>query len=186
MTSQPTFAQRDRDEAFDRHIAALRVVPRFRLEVAAASVVGVVSAIGGLLCDRALSGWDAHVYLANVNDPRPLHILGAEVFPLEPRSAFAGNHSATTTLAVAAELFAADAGVREHIVNAAQGNYREVLLWGSTPTGIGRPVTSVQYRMSGAAKVFKREALCAAAAAPDVVPWTEELSRVSALPVRQC
>lgn len=52
---------------------------RFRLEVWAPNPADAVLWAGGLICDRALDGWDVLVSLPLRSDGRALEILGAEV-----------------------------------------------------------------------------------------------------------
>ena len=71
------------------------------------------------------------------------------------------------TVAVAGNLFAVDARVREHVLNALDQGATEVTLWGdSLPAELDESVDSVQHRLSAAARAFKAQAL-AAANAPD-------------------
>ena len=49
---------------------------RYRLAVAAPSVVEVVRFAGGWLFDQVIAGWDVMVLTAEPGDDRPLQILG--------------------------------------------------------------------------------------------------------------
>jgi hypothetical protein len=151
---------------------------RCRLEVVAGTVAGVVSAAGGLVCDRAMAGWEVRVHLAGDEDLRPLRILGADVTAVEPGSAFLGDRSPTSTLVLAADLSAVDVGAYQETIATARCKYDDVLLWGASPEALSDdPMTSIEHRMSLAALAFKREAL-RAAAAPVAVKRVEWFRRV--------
>lgn len=58
-------------------------VPPHRLHAIAQTTADVVEHAGGRLFDHAMAGWKVTALLPDRDDPRPLHILGAEVGDLE-------------------------------------------------------------------------------------------------------
>jgi hypothetical protein len=135
---------------------------RYQLDVMATSVVDVVSRAGGWLFDRAMAGWDVTVLVAAHRDVRPLHILGAKAVDLE--AALVGPERLPAALGVAAELYLADGRVRYGVHNALERGLSEVTLWGQHwPLELNHRVTSVHHELSSAARVFKAQALAAAA-----------------------
>lgn len=158
----------------DSITTAVDVVPRFRLDVAAANVTDAVRAAGGLLCDRAMAGWDVRVYLASPNEcGRALEILGAECFSLERGLTVIQGQAPTSTLVVAVDLFADNPQIRRHAAKAGHRKYRDVLLWGVASQECAiQPLTPVEYRMTSAARAFKTEAMRAiiATGSPETAP----------------
>jgi hypothetical protein len=162
----------------------------YRLDVIGHDVADVVCAAGGWLFDRTMGGWDVRVYAADIQDTRPLRILGAATFPLD--RVFVSNKQRPQAIAVASGLLASDERVREHVLTVLGRGGVEVTVWGAgCPDTLGAPVKQVQHRMSLAARAFKAHALTAAeipygsverdeffgsgarrryAAAPDLVP----------------
>ncbi len=137
---------------------------RYRLHVVAAGVVDVVKFAGGWLFDRAMAGWDVTVLLADHSDRRPLQILGARVLDLEDALASAETRPKPQALAAAADLFGCDSRVRQGVLQALDHGVTEVTLWGEDwPAELDGSVGLVQHRLSMAAKIFKGQALAAAA-----------------------
>lgn len=131
---------------------------RYRLDVVAADAIDVVQSAGGWLYDRAMAGWEVTVLLPRGCDTRPLRILGVRA-AFEPE--FAGLGSAS--LAVSAAAFAADARVRDVVLESLENRLIEVALWGEGwPLGVDRATTRAQHLLSGAARMFKGYALAAA------------------------
>lgn len=142
---------------------------RYAMDVVATSVVEVVSCAGGWLYDRATAGWDVTVLLAAQPDVRPLHILGAKVVDL--RDALAGPPRRPAAIAAAVALYEADLGVRDEIHAAVVGGRVEVTLWGQNcPRELSRCATDTTHELSWAARIFKTQALSAAAAPAELVP----------------
>ncbi|GBE63796.1 hypothetical protein MFM001_02580 [Mycobacterium sp. MFM001] len=140
----------------------------YRLDVVASDVVDVVRSAGGWLFDRAMAGWEVSVLLPASFDARPLQILGVRTLECHADVGGAG-------LAVGAEAFASDAGIRDMVLKALDHSLTEVVLWGDEwPLGVDRATTAVHHRLSAAARVFKRHALAAAGVAATVGP-TETL-----------
>jgi hypothetical protein len=147
---------------------------RYRLDVVAPSVAEVVLHAGGWLFDRVMAGWDVTVFVADHPDDRALQILGAEPLDLETGLASMESRPHPQTLAVATELFARDARVRQSVLAALEHGLTEVTLWGDTwPTELDDSVDSVRHELSAAARAFKAQALAAAAVAQASVGATE-------------
>jgi hypothetical protein len=136
---------------------------RYRLDVVAPTVLDAVRFAGGWVYDRVMAGWDVTVLISTDEDVRPLEILGAQVRDLESVLASWEDRPHPQTVAVAADLFAVDARVRGHVLNALEQGATEVTLWGdSLPAELDESVDSVQHQLSAAARAFKAQALAAA------------------------
>jgi hypothetical protein len=137
---------------------------RYRLDVVATSVADVVRFAGGWLFDRAMAGWDVSVLVADHPDDRPLQIIGAQLVDLEDALALIESRPRPQALAVAADLFGCDSRVRQGVLQALDHGVTEVTLWGETwPAELDDSVGLVHHRLSMAAKIFKAQALAAAA-----------------------
>jgi hypothetical protein len=79
------------------------------------------------------------------------------------------------TLAVAADVYAADRRVRQ-FVSSSDRRRAEVALWGDTGSLV-EDVSAVSYRLSGAARAFKAQALLAVGVPSAPVASTEALFR---------
>ncbi|EPQ71159.1 hypothetical protein MMMB2_4993 [Mycobacterium marinum MB2] len=128
---------------------------RYRVEVVAASVIDVVQAAGGWLCDRVMAGWQVRVLVPGGDDIRPLQILGATAMDLE--AGLTGRAPMGHSLAVGAAAFAADERVRAKLTEALQCRWTEVALWGQGVAAGGssrdRPgATRAQCRGTGVQK----------------------------------
>lgn len=135
---------------------------RYRLDVVAASVADVVRYAGGWMYDRAMAGWDVTVLIAGDEDERPLRILGVDVEDLEAALEPDAGRPHPQTVAVAADLFAADDRVRTGVLGALEQGRTEVTLWGEKwPADLDRTVGAVQHELSAAARAFKAQALAA-------------------------
>ena len=147
---------------------------RYRLDVVAPTVAEVVMHAGGWLFDRVMAGWDVTVLVADHPDERALRILGAEPLDLETGLATMESRPHPQTLAVATELFARDARVRQGVLAALEHGRTEVTLWGDTwPAELDDSVDPVRHELSAAARAFKAQALAAAAVSGRAVDWTE-------------
>ena len=136
---------------------------RYRLDVVAPTVLDAVRFAGGWVYDRVTAGWDVTVLVANQDDVRPLHILGAETLDLDSVLASWEDRPHPQTVAVAADLFDRDSRVLQHVRNALDQGATEVTLWGdSLPAELDSSVDSVQHELSAAARAFKAKALAAA------------------------
>ena len=148
--------------------------PRYRLDVVAASAVDVVQSAGGWLYDRAMAGWEVTVLLPRGCDSRPLRILGVRAADLEPE--LAGLGAGSTSLAVSAQAFTADARLRDMVLESLDNRLIEVALWGEGwPPVVNRATTRAQHLLSGAARMFKGYALAAAGIPGATVDATETL-----------
>ena len=148
--------------------------PRYRLDVVAANAADAVHSAGGWLYDRAMAGWEVTVLLPGSCDARPLRILGVGAVDLE--SGLDRTASTFHTLAVSAEVFAADEGIRGTVLKALNHRLMEVALWGDGwPLAISRGMSRVQHVLSGAARTFKGHALTAAGMGCDTVDPTETM-----------
>ena len=137
---------------------------RYRLDIVAPSVAEAVLHAGGWMFDRVMAGWDVNVLLAQPGDTRPLSILGAQTLDFESVLAAGDDQPHPQALAVAADLVDTDARVRTGVLRALDYGMTEVALWGDThPVDLDRTVDSVAHRLSSAARVFKAQALAAAA-----------------------
>jgi hypothetical protein len=135
---------------------------RYRLDVVAPSVADVVRSAGGWLVDRVMAGWDVTVLISGDDDLRPLHILGVQTGDLDTAIREWEERPHPQTVAVAADLFAADARVRDGVLGALDQGMTEVTLWGETwPQELDSTVDSVLHELSGAARAFKAQALAA-------------------------
>ena len=135
---------------------------RYRLDVVAASVPEVVKYAGGWLVDRVMAGWDVTVLIDSAEDLRPLEILGVQIQDLETALTMWADRPHPQTVAVAADLFASDARVRQGVLNALEHGMTEVTLWGDCwPEELDATVGSVQHQLSAAARAFKAQALAA-------------------------
>jgi hypothetical protein len=144
---------------------------RYRLDVAAANAVDVVQSAGGWLYDRVMAGWEVTVLLPHGCDSRPLRILGVRASDLE-----SAMDPTSHSLAVSAEVFAADARVRERVHTALEQRMTEVALWGDGwPLRVNHGMTRAQHLLSAAARVFKGHALAAAGVPCNSVDPTETL-----------
>ncbi|MHA3020337.1 hypothetical protein ACXPWS_08680 [Mycobacterium sp. BMJ-28] len=142
---------------------------RYRLDVVAPSVADVVRSAGGWLVDRVMAGWDVTVLISGQDDPRPLRILGVQTGDLEAAMREWEERPHPQTVAVAADLFATDARVREGVLGALDQGLTEVTLWGeSWPQELDSTVDAVLHELSAAARAFKAHALTAIGAQESV------------------
>jgi hypothetical protein len=147
---------------------------RYRLDVIAASAADAVHSAGGWLYDRAMAGWEVTVLLPHGCDSRPLRILGVKAMDLEAGLDRTG--SAHHSLAVSAEVFAADDRIRETVLKALNHGLTEVALWGEGwPLAVNRGMAWVQHVLSSAARTFKGHALAAAGIPCGTVDPTEAM-----------
>jgi hypothetical protein len=153
------------------------ITPRYRLDVMATSIVDVVSCAGGWLFDRAMAGWDVTVLVAAYDDVRPLQILGAKAIDL--KTAVGGPERWPDAVSVAAELYETDDPVRQFVHHTLKRTLPEITIWGEhRPLALNRRIASVHHELSAAARVFKAQALAAAAHPADSVDPVETFGRV--------
>jgi hypothetical protein len=139
---------------------------RYRFQVVAANVADAVISIGGLIFDRAMSGWDVSVLLDGDNhrgtDDRPIRILGGRVTTLMAGLNRAGMVPRPQMLAVATDVMVKSEAVRRLVLAARTDSATEVLLWGRHhPPNLNCRFVPVRHRPSAAAHVFKSHALAA-------------------------
>ena len=148
---------------------------KYRLDVIASSPADVVGSVGGWLYDRVRAGWDVTVLLPQQCDSRALQILGMQAVDLDAQALSASTECAARGLAVSADMYAADARIKQAVLSALDRRMTEVTLWhDGWPLAVGHRTTPVQHVLSGAARAFKRHAL-AAAGIPGTVGPTETL-----------
>jgi hypothetical protein len=148
---------------------------KYRLDVIASSPADVVCSVGGWLYDRVRAGWDVTVLVPRYCDSRALQILGMRAAPLDTHALLVSTEHAARGLAVSAEMYAADARIKQAVLSALDRRMTEVTLWHDDwPLVVGHRTTPVQHVLSGAARAFKRHAL-AAAGIPGIVGPTEML-----------
>jgi hypothetical protein len=147
-------------------------------------VLEVVTHAGGWLFDRVMAGWDVTVFIADHADERPLQILGAQTLDLDDAFVSLDHRPRPQALAVATDLFGSDLRVRQGVLKALNRGLTEVTLWGETrPSELDDSIDSVRHRLSAAARIFKAQALAAAAAPNASVGFTEMFrSRLIACP----
>ena len=116
---------------------------------------------GGWLFDRVMAGWDVTVAVPHNLGAAPLRILGVRTVALD---ALVDSRPATRALAVAGPMCNADDLVRD-VVGAALSSARtEVTLWGDAwIPALGSRGAAVRHELSSAARVFKAQAVSAAA-----------------------
>jgi hypothetical protein len=133
-------------------------VPRYRFHVVAPNVAEAVIFAGGLICDRAMAGWEVRVLVAGAVEVRAVQILGAIVANLGTPSAGPVPH----LLAVAADLFVANRSVHDLVLGALDSGATGLLLWGRRPPlGLNGTVHAIGHRPSVTAQAFKAHALAA-------------------------
>lgn len=134
----------------------------YRLDVLGTDAADLVRFAGGWMFDRALAGWRVNAWLLDADDLRPLQVLGVHGHRLEP-GARRTDDEHTAGLAVSANLAESDADVRAAVRGVLTSGRTEVVLWGGLrPELLGGRAEPVRYRMSAAARTFKRHALLAA------------------------
>jgi hypothetical protein len=142
---------------------------RYQFHVVAASVSDAVRAIGGLIFDQAMAGWDVDVMVdADAHcgiDDRPIRILGATVTYLRTNPHRAGLLPRSRILAVATDVMVRSEAVRREVLAAGNDSATDVLFWGRyQPPTLNCTFVPVRHRPSAAAQVFKSHALAAGGA----------------------
>ena len=165
-----------RTHSATRARARASTVLQHEMTVVASGVADVVASTGGWLYDRRMAGWKVNVLVADRTGERALRILGADVLDLTgDLEAITDDPDRAATLAVAADVYAADGRVRR-FVSSSDRRRAEVALWGDTGS-LGEDVSAVSYRLSCAARAFKAQALLAVGAPCASVASTEALFR---------
>jgi hypothetical protein len=164
LSDAAALTQRDGLRAGGTQVHAGRPI-KYQLNVVGSTVSDVVVAAGGWLFDRAMAGWEVNVLVAEPDMVRPVEILGGRCFELAAalRSMRKGPHP--HALAVATNVFDGDERVRQAVLTALRRGSTEISFWGpESPMSIDRTVCLVEHPLTAAAKVFKAQALVAAAA----------------------
>lgn len=166
----------ERRRAQTRHL-------RYRLAVLGPTTKAIIAHAGGLLFDRMMAGWSVTTLVADDSDPRPLEILGTRVLDLESALALDLRAALTSSdhtpwphaVVVAAELYESDPRLREGIERALERGTTDIVMWGrSGVTSIDSRLTPLEHQLSNAARIFKAQALTAAApTASEAVTVTE-------------
>jgi len=112
LTQLNSPAQPPRAKARRRLAAEPEDSDRYRLHVVATTIADVVAAIGGLIFDRAMAGWDITVAVDGNTDDRAIRILGGRV---------ADCAQPPHVLAVATDVFVTNERVRRLSLAAGQG-----------------------------------------------------------------
>ena len=113
-----------------RRRARASTVLRHEMTVVASGVADVVASAGGWLFDRRMAGWKVNVLVSDRAGERALRILGADVLDLSgDLEAITEDPDRAATLAVAADVYAADERVRR-FVSTSDRSRAEVALWG--------------------------------------------------------
>ena len=135
-------------------------------------VIDAVSGAGGLIFDRASSGWKVDVYLAEPSDERPLRILGVSSYGLLP-GALTSPTKCPDALVIAGELYNVNSNVCRFFNAASRNHLTEVAIWGGNwPAKLTSGVGRVEHRLSFAARAFKAHSMDAAGV-PRIVETTE-------------
>ena len=132
----------------------------YRLEVLAVDVRDAVRHAGGLICDKAMSGWRVEVIVADWADPSALRILGARQLLLDEANACRRGQPADA-LVVCASLVRDDERTRCRFDRAHRTGRSETATWiPDAEDGCDvYPTTHVVYHhLSGAASAFKTQA----------------------------
>ena len=165
-----------RAQTVTRARARAGTVLRHEMIVVASNVADVVASAGGWLYDRRMAGWQVNVLVADRTGERALKILGAQVLDLtEDLTAITDDPDRAATLAVAADVYAADVRVRQ-FVSASDRRRAEVALWGDTDS-LRENLSAVSYKLTAAAQAFKAQAMLAAGMPAGSVQPTEPLFR---------
>jgi hypothetical protein len=129
------------------------MLTRFGMDVVCAAVPEAVAQAGGLICDRALTGWDVNVFAFSddtAEDSLALRILGAmraNKLPEDP-----AEQPLLRAVVVSGSLYRTDTDVRRWVEAAMVDPLIEVLVW-----DIGRPASElghVEIPISRAAGAF--------------------------------
>jgi hypothetical protein len=121
----------------------------------------------------------------DVDDQRPLHILGVRARVLEAVLTSPLHGACLQAVALRSDLYHADARVRRFVLNAAGDGGADIRLWGDLwPADFVDGADSVSHRLSLAARAFKAQAL-AVAAVGDEPPKETEVFRRGLIRVRR-
>jgi hypothetical protein len=155
---------------------------RHRLTVLGSGVNDIVASVGGLMCDRSMSGWDVVVYVDDASDHQSLRVLGVRVADLRMARVRDANDDWPDVILVSAQLYSSREWVRKHLDAAGRNPATEVIIWGATDTSAGLPknLRRTEHRLSSAARAFKEIAVNIDASAAVPVSVAERLLSVIA------
>lgn len=133
----------------------------YQLDVMAHSVADAVDCAGGLICDRALAGWQVRVFSNDCHSTLPLKILGADTggrhAPTDPLHSIAV--AVQHVVAMPIDLVGPDGRVSGPVRKSLAGRHIDMLLWGlhllERPTYLLEPAG---HDLSAAARAFKARA----------------------------
>ncbi|MEB3020181.1 hypothetical protein [[Mycobacterium] crassicus] len=134
---------------------------RYRLNVIALEVAGLVASAGGWLYHRVANGWDVTVAVPGQQNLRPLQILGVRTVDLESELSAPVGTWAGQCLAVVAEATVTDARIRQRVQLALRHSLTEVVVWGES-WQLDRRLHPVRHLPTVAGRAFKSQALLAA------------------------
>ncbi|MEB3033031.1 hypothetical protein [[Mycobacterium] nativiensis] len=149
---------------------------RYRLDVIALDVAGLVASAGGWLYHRVATGWDVTVAVPKQQNLRPLQILGVRTVDLEAELSAPAGAPAGQCLAVVAEATVTDARIRQRVQLALRRSLTEVVVWGES-WPLDRRLHTVRHVPTVAGRAFKRQALLAADTQIDTRAGGPELFR---------
>jgi hypothetical protein len=141
----------------------------YQFQVVAGSIADAVMAIGGLIFDRAMAGWDVSVVvdgeIGGAVDDRPVRILGAHLTARMSGPNYVAALPRPHMLAVATDVMVKSDAVRRHVLGLSKDSETDVLLWGRHhPTSFPRTFVAARHQPSGAAHIFKSHASLAVGA----------------------
>jgi hypothetical protein len=146
----------------------------YELRVTASDVADVVRSAGGWMYDRVRAGWRVTVLIPSDSDIRPLQILGVRALPFE-NEYHEARTSSPAAFEVPSEVVERDARVGREIQRALLRGTTEVTFWGKpSPHDLDCRIGEVRYRLSGAARAFKTQALITTSPGHPVAGPTEE------------
>ena len=139
----------------------------YRLEVIAPDVGAAVHHAGGLIFDRAVSGWRVAVILPQCADPRALNILGAEYLRFDKACSIDPTPPPDALIACA-KLRRDDEQICERLDWAAASMRSDVAVWTDETTICAAETTirAVHHQLSRAARAFKVQAQAALRTSP--------------------
>jgi hypothetical protein len=168
-----------------------RDIGRFRMDVVCETVSEAVTHAGGLICDRAMAGWDVSVFTTSTvrtgGDYLALRIVGATRVD---GAVTATNRLATTkplrAVVVSGNLYRDDIDVRSRVEDAMDDPLVEVLLWHEAAhKGSSSDARRTEMSISRAAIAFRNHAAAAANLEP-VYRTSEVFSQLQASAFNNC
>jgi hypothetical protein len=134
----------------------------YRLDVLGGDVIEMVQYVGGWLFDQVMAGWHIDIDVQDVEDVRPLRILGIQQ---SRRSTLEATDDRFVIVVVSGEHLDTHRAARERVSTLLRGG-GEVMVWGSRGQAEREyQLRDVSYPLSCAARTFKTHALTATGAA---------------------